>query len=97
MLRKDMEDNKDVNQPSKNEKMYEMKYTLDGINSRIDTEKISVTEIKNVLLFKMKGCKGSKSVNRELVIYLSNFKLPNTHAIGVPGEKRKDGTEKMFK
>lgn len=49
MLRKDMED-KDSNQPSKKEKMYDMKYILDGIN-RINTEKISITEIKDVLLF----------------------------------------------
>lgn len=73
-----------------------MKYTLDGINIRIDTEKENIVEIKDLPSKMTQRKKKSKISEQRMSNLLFNLKLPNKHAIGFLGEERNDGTEKMF-
>lgn len=59
-------------------------------------EKEDITELKLVLSKIKQRNKKNKISEWKISDLLFNFKLPNTHTIGVSEEERKDGTGKMF-
>ena len=100
MFNKDLEELKNK-QKEKNNKITEMKTTLEGINSRITEAEERISDLKNRMVEftaaeqnKEKRKKRSEDRLRDL---WDNIKRNNIHIKGVPeGEEREKGPEKIL-